>query len=341
VRRPGRLLELSRIVRFTASEVAYVSDQLGLTAANRDQLRRLRFTGEVWAVPEGRVVTAGEPLVDVTAGEPLIDVTAAAPEAQLVETALLNFMTFRISVATKAARCRIAAPDAQLVDFSLRRTQSLTAGLHVSRASAIGGFDATSNVAAARAFGLRASGTMAQPYVEAFAAETDAFRAFAGDFPDRTTFLVDTYDTLDGVRVAIDVIRELGLTGPLAIRLDSGDLATLAAQARALLDAAGLRQVRIIASGGLDEYALDDLVRAEAPIDAFGVGTKMGTAADAPYLDTAYKLVEFAGRPVFKLSTGKATLPGRKQVFSRRGAARPDRAAANRRRWARTRCCGR
>jgi nicotinate phosphoribosyltransferase len=292
--------------RFTSGEVAYVADLLGLTSDDRDRLRALRFTGEVWAMPEGRVVTAGEPLIEVT---------APAAEAQLVETALLNFITFQTSVATKAARCRMAAPHAQLVDFSLRRTQSLHSGLRVARATAIAGWEATSNVEAARAYGLTASGTMAHSYVEAFPNERAAFVAFARDFPSRTTFLVDTYDTLTGVRTAAEVIRELGLDEASGIRLDSGDLGELAVQSRAILDAAGLRQVRIVASGGLDEYALDELSRRAAPIDAYGVGTKVGVAADAPYLDTAYKLVQFGDRPVFKLSLGKATLPGPKQVF--------------------------
>ena len=177
--------------QFTSDEVGYVGDLLDLTAADQRRLRRLRFTGDVWAIPEGRVVAANEPLLEVT---------APIAEAQLVETALLNFVTFQTAVASKAARCRIAAPHGQLVDFSLRRTQSLQAGMLVARVTAIAGFDATSNVAAARAFGLTASGTMAHSYVEAFPGERDAFVAFAEDFPQRTTFLVDTYDTLDGVR---------------------------------------------------------------------------------------------------------------------------------------------
>ncbi len=222
-------------LRFTADEVAYVGGVLGLTAADRHQLRRLRFTGDVWAVPEGRIVTANEPLLEAT---------APIAEAQLVETALLNFMTFQTAVASKAARCRIAAPHAQLVDFSLRRTQSLQAGMQVARVTAIAGFDATSNVAAARAFGLTASGTMAHSYIEAFPHERDAFVAFAQDFPHRTTFLVDTYDTLDGVRSAAELIAQLGLGSESGIRLDSGDLGWLAVQSRAILDAAGRRAER-------------------------------------------------------------------------------------------------
>lgn len=292
--------------RFTGDEVEHVADLLALTPSDRQQLRELRFTGDVWAVPEGTVVTAGEPLVEVT---------APIAEAQLVETALLNFVTFQTGVASKAARCRTAAPHALLIDFSMRRTQSLQAAEQVARATAITGFDATSNVAAARRFGLRATGTMAHSYVEAFGSEHDAFLAFATDFPRNATFLVDTYDTLDGVRAAIEVIRGLGLGERAGIRLDSGDLAALSIGSRALLDHAGLNKVRIFASGGLDEHAVDSLVRADAPIDGYGIGTKLGVCADAPYLDTAYKLVEYDGRPMFKRSTGKATAPGAKQVF--------------------------
>lgn len=179
------------------------------------------------------------------------------------------------------------------------------------------GFAATSNVEAARRYGLTAAGTMAHSYIEAFPNELVAFRAFAQDFPSRTTFLVDTYDTVAGVNDAIQVIKELGLRGQLGIRLDSGNLGELAHRARRILDQSGLPQVRIFASGSLDELVIDDLVRGLAPIDAFGVGTKMGVSADYPFLDTAYKLVRYENRPVMKLSRGKVTAPGRKQVFRR------------------------
>jgi nicotinate phosphoribosyltransferase len=265
----------------------------------------LRFTGDVWAVPEGTAVFAGEPLVEVT---------APIAEAQLAETVLLNHVTFQTSIATKAARCVLAAGGAQLVDLSFRRTQGIEAGLAVARASAIAGFTATSNTEAARRYGLTAAGTMAHSYVEAFGSEDRAFAAFAGDFPGQTTFLVDTYDTEQGVRAAIDVALRLRLPGPLGVRLDSGDLASLAFLARRLLDDAGLPEARIFASGGLDEHAIAALVASGAPIGAYGVGTKMGVSADAPYLDSAYKLVAYAGRSVMKLSRGKATWPGAKQV---------------------------
>jgi nicotinate phosphoribosyltransferase len=290
---------------FADDELDYLLTELGFTARDVEAFAALRFTGDVWAVPEGRVVYAGEPLLEVTA--PL-------PEGQVVETFLLNQMTFHTMLASKAARCVLAADGRDVVDFAFRRTQGADAADAVARDSAIAGFAATSNVAAARRYGLSAAGTMAHSYVEAFPTEADAFRAFASDFPTRTTFLVDTYDTLQGVRTAVGVIRELGLTDALGIRLDSGDLAALSGQAREVLDGAGLPHVRIFASGGLDEVDIDALVRGGAPIDAFGVGTRMGVSADAPFLDTAYKLAEVGGRPVLKLSPGKISVPGAKQV---------------------------
>ncbi|WP_084959937.1 nicotinate phosphoribosyltransferase [Thermoactinospora rubra] len=286
---------------FTDEELSYLAEVHGLHG-----LDGMRFTGEVWAVPEGRVVYANEPLLEVT---------APIAEAQVVETMLLNHVTFQTSVAGKAARCVLAADGADLVDFAFRRTQGVDAAMAVARATAIAGFAATSNVEAARRYRLRATGTMAHSYIEAFADEATAFETFATDYPDRTVFLVDTYDTLEGVRAAIDVTRRLHLPGQVGVRLDSGDLATLSKQARALLDAHGLTSARVVASGGLDEHRIADLVRQGAPIDAYGVGTKVGVSADAPSLDSAYKLVEYDGRPVMKLSPGKATAPGRKQVF--------------------------
>jgi nicotinate phosphoribosyltransferase len=294
---------------FDDEDLAYLAT-LGYDEATLSAFAGLRFTGDVWAVPEGTVVFAGEPIIEVT---------APIAEAQLVETYLLNQVTFQTTIATKAARCRVAADGRiALVDFALRRTQGVEAGMAVARLSAMVGFAATSNVEAARRFGLRPAGTMAHSYIEAFESEADAFRAFATDFPDRTTFLVDTYDTLEGVRHAIAVIREMGLSENLAVRLDSGDLDSLARAARKLLDEAGLSHVRIFASGGLDEHDLRRFVHEGVPIDAAGIGTRMGVSVDAPVLDTAYKLVAFGARPVCKLSPGKATLPGAKQVFRRR-----------------------
>ncbi|MXM64674.1 nicotinate phosphoribosyltransferase [Streptomyces sp. HUCO-GS316] len=267
------------------------------------------FTGQVRAVPEGRIVLAGEPLLEVTA--PL-------PQAQLVETYVLNQVSHQTTIASKAARCVLAAAGHQLVDFSLRRTHGPQAGFQVARLGAIVGFAGTSNVAAATAEGLPAVGTMAHSYIEAFETEEAAFRAFARSHPGPVTFLVDTYDTEEGVRVAARVLRDLdhAARGPgSAVRLDSGDLGGLAGRARDLLDAAGLPDVRIVASGSLDEYTVDDLVRSGAPIDVYAVGTRVGVSADAPFLDSAYKMVEYGGRPVMKLSSAKVTAPAQKQVF--------------------------
>ncbi|MFC0032205.1 nicotinate phosphoribosyltransferase [Micromonospora chaiyaphumensis] len=291
---------------FDDAELGYLRDLVGFDEPALTALAGLRFTGDVWAVPEGRVVFADEPLLEVT---------APIAEAQLVETGVLNLITFHTTVATKAARCRLAAGGAQLVDFAFRRTHGIEAGAGVARASAIAGFAATSDVEAAMRYGLTPSGTMAHSYVEAFPDERAAFRAFAADFPTNPIFLVDTYDTPAGVRAAVDVVTELGLTGPFGVRLDSGDLGALARETRAILDGAGLRQATIFASGSLDETVIAGLVAQDAPIDGYGVGTKMGVSYDAPSLDSAYKLVAYGERPVLKLSPGKATLPAAKQVF--------------------------
>src|SRR6266852_9760307 len=304
-------LDLLTDFRFEEDDIRYLRETQGYAEGDLEAFRRLRFTGDVWAIPEGRVALAGEPILEVTA--PL-------PEAQLVETLFLNEVTFETTIASKAARCVIAAGGRDVIDFSFRRTQGIEAGIDVARLSAMVGFAGTSNVEAARRHGLVAAGTMAHSYIEAFAGEEEAFRAFAQDFPGRATFLVDTYDTIAGIKHAINVIKELNLTGRLGIRIDSGDLVALSRRARGLLDQARLKDVRIFASGGLDEVSIDQLVRDGAVIDAFGVGTRMGVSADHPYLDTAYKLVCYEGRPVMKLSRGKVSAPGRKQVFRR---ARP------------------
>jgi nicotinate phosphoribosyltransferase len=301
-------LDFLEQLRFEEEDLRYLGDKLGFTAADLDAFKQFRFTGDVWAIPEGRIALAGEPLVEVTA--PL-------PEAQLIETYLLNRVTFESTIASKAARCVIAAAGRDAIDFSFRRTQGIEAGIDVARLSAMVGFASTSDVEAARRFGLVAAGTMAHSYIEAFHSEAEAFRAFGEDFPGRPTFLVDTYDTISGIKAAIAVIQELGLTGRLGIRIDSGDLAALSKKARLLLDRAGLPHVRIVVSGSLDELSIDELVRGGAPINAFGVGTQMGVSADYPYLDSAYKLVQYENRPVMKLSRNKVTAPGRKQVFRR------------------------
>ncbi|MFF8864754.1 nicotinate phosphoribosyltransferase [Streptomyces sp. NPDC015139] len=296
--------------RIERDDVKEFADALHRPMRVLEPLLGLCFEGEVRAVPEGRLVFAGEPLVEVTA--PLA-------QAQLVETYLLNQVCHQTAVASKAARCVLAAAGRPVVDFSLRRTHGAWAGLQAARLGALVGFAGTSNVAAATALNIPASGTMAHSYIETFPSEEEAFRSFARCHPGPVTFLVDTYDTEAGVRIAARVLRDLRRGAGCAIRLDSGDLDALSRRSRAILDASGLADVRIVASGGLDEYGVAHLVGAGAPIDVYAVGTRVGVAADAPYLDCAYKLVEYDGRPVMKLSSAKATAPGRKQVYRHPG----------------------
>ncbi|MEW2609908.1 nicotinate phosphoribosyltransferase [Streptomyces sp. NPDC047880] len=295
-------------LRVRPEDVDAFASALHRSPRDLQPLLGLEFTGDVRAVPEGRIVLAGEPLLEVNA--PL-------PQAQLVETYVLSQLSHQTAIASKAARCVLAAAGHPVLDFSLRRTHGPQAGFQAARLGAMAGFAGTSNVAAATALGIPAVGTMAHSYVEAFATEEEAFRAFARCHPGPVTLLVDTYDTVEGVRVAARVLRDLDRGPGSAVRLDSGDLGALAARARSILDTAGLPDVRIVASGGLDEYAVDDLVRSGAPIDTYAVGTRVGVSADAPYLDSAYKMVEYDGRPVMKLSSAKVTAPGPKQVFRR------------------------
>ncbi len=276
-------------------------------------LRTVRFTGDVYAVPEGTVLFADEPLLEVTA--PII-------EAQLVETAILNFCHVQTLLASKAARSVLAARGKPVVEFGLRRAPGIDAGMKAARAAFIAGSPMSSNVLAGSVYGIPPTGTMAHSFVTAFRNELDAFRAFAAAFPRNTVLLLDTYDTIAAARKAVLVAQEMAARGERLswVRLDSGDLDALSRQVRAILDAAGLHDVRIFASGGLDEETIDRLMESGAPIDAFGVGTKMDVSADAPYLDMAYKLVHYAGRDVLKLSPDKETWTGAKQVYRRRGA---------------------
>ena len=273
-----------------------------------EYLRGVRFTGSVRAIPEGRLFFADEPILEVTA--PII-------EAQLVETYIINQVNLQSTLATKAARCVWAAQGRGISDFASRRTQGTDAAMKMARASYIAGFQSSSNVLAASQYGMPPAGTMAHSFISSFPSEIEAFRAYAESFPNRTILLLDTYDTIAGTWNAVEVAKEMEAKGNrlLGVRLDSGDFDQLSRQVRAVLDSVGLDYVKVLASGGLDEYELESLVQAGAPIDLFGVGTKAGVSADAPWSDMAYKLVCFDERPVMKLSTGKETLPGAKQVF--------------------------
>jgi nicotinate phosphoribosyltransferase len=298
-------------LRFSEEDLEFLA-QTGLFGEPfLHRLRGLRFGGAARGVPEGTPVFPNEPLLEVTG--PLV-------EAQIAETMLLNEVHLQTLIASKAARSVDAARGRLLVDFSLRRTHGGEAGLKVARASYLAGFDATSNVLAGRVYGIPVAGTMAHSYVEAFGDELEAFRAFARAYPDNAILLVDTYDTLEGVRRAAIVGRELAAAGHRlrGVRLDSGDLLELSKGARGILDEAGFEDAMVFASGGLDEAEIAALLEAGAPVGGFGVGTKMGVAADAGFLDLAYKLVELDGTPALKLSEGKATLPGRKQAWRMR-----------------------
>ncbi|MBI2855841.1 MAG: nicotinate phosphoribosyltransferase [Chloroflexi bacterium] len=275
-----------------------------------DYLGHLRFTGRVRAIPEGRLYFYDEPVLEITA--PII-------EAQVAETLVINQMNLQSLIATKAARCVWAARGRVVVDFSLRRTQGVDAGMVVARSSYMVGFQSTSNVLAGKAYGIPITGTMAHSYVTSFEHEIDSFRAFARSFPENTVLLIDTYDTVAAAHKAVEVGHEMERRGHRlqGVRLDSGDLLALSKEVRRVLDDGGMEYVRILASGGLDEFQVQGLVQAGAPIYGFGVGTKMGVSGDAPWLDMAYKLVRYGERPVLKLSEGKETLADEKQVFRR------------------------
>ena len=310
----GPTLSLIAELRFGERELAYLGS-LGFESEFLDYLAGLRFSGDVEAIPEGTVCFANEPLLRVTA--PRI-------EAQLLETLLLNQVNFQTMVATKAARVVLAAGGGEPgsgdsgIDFSPRRDHGIDAAMKVARGAALAGCGGTSNVAAAMRYGLHPVGTMAHSYVMSFASEEQAFRAFIEDFPDNTILLVDTYDSLEGIDRAISASRATGI--PLmGVRLDSGDLLELSRAARRMLDDAGMTDARIAASGDLEEGRIAELVRAEAPIDLWGVGTDLGTSRDSPVVNGVYKLVADLGeggwRGVFKRSPAKQTVPGPKQVF--------------------------
>ena len=290
---------------FTEDDREYLSGQ-GFSARFLDRLRGLRFTGDVNAVAEGTPVFPQEPVLQIVA--PLI-------EAQLLETMVLNQLHMQTVLASKAARVVAAAAGRPVVDFGARRTHGFDAALKLARTSYMVGAAGTSLVLAGKRYGIPIFGTMAHSYVQAHEDENAAFIAFAKLYPD-ATLLVDTYDTLAGVRKLIELTRRPGTDFRAhGIRLDSGDLAELARQARRLLDEAGLKYVKIFASGDIDEYRIAELVAADAPVDSFGVGTRLAVALDAPTVGMVYKLVEYAGRPRVKFSSHKETYPWRKQVF--------------------------
>lgn len=308
-----QLLDFLETVQFSEIELHWLREHGHADEGLLEYLRDFHFSGDVYAVPEGTVVFANEPLVRVVA--PL-------PQAQLVESRLVNLINFQTVIASKAARSVQAAPGRLLVDFGMRRSHGSEAALLAARAAYVSGFSGSATVLAERLFGIPVYGTMAHSFVQAHDSEEAAFETFARSQPDNVVLLIDTYDTVRGAHKVVELIprlRESGIT-VAAVRLDSGDLLALSKEVRAVLDANGANDVHIFASGGLNEYELERLIGAGAPIDGFGIGTDLDVSSDAPYLDCAYKLQEYNGQARRKRATGKATWPGRKQIFRRYGS---------------------
>jgi nicotinate phosphoribosyltransferase len=306
------VLRYLKNMKFSQEDLNYL-ERLGFSEDFLTYLGKLRFHGEVWAMPEGTVFFPNEPIVRIT---------GSLIETQIAESFLLNSINASTAIATKASRIILAAQGKGVYDFSLRRTYGMDAALKAARGAFIAGFRGTSNVLASKLYGIQAVGTMAHSFIMSFSKEKEAFRAIFETFPEKCTLLVDTYDTKEGILNAIRVAKEFKSRGHLlkGIRLDSGNLLKYSKMARALLDQEDFRDVRIFASGDLDEYRISELLKAGALIDDFGVGTKMGVSADAPSVDVIYKIAEVANEagvflPTMKLSEGKVTLPGRKQVF--------------------------
>jgi nicotinate phosphoribosyltransferase len=308
-----QVLEFLAELRFTPEELDWLASSGRFGKNLIDYLAGLRFTGDIRAMPEGTVFFPAEPILRVT---------AALPEAQLVETRLINLLQFQSMIAAKAARMVLAAPGKRLVDFGLRRAHGAEAGFLAARASYIAGFAGTATVLADKEFGIPIFGTMAHSYIQVHDDEAEAFENFARARPKNLTLLIDTYDTEAAARKVVALAPRLKAAGISigGVRLDSGDLITLSKAVRRILDEGGLRDVTIFASGGIDETVIANIIRSGAPIDGFGIGSSLTTSYDAPGLDCAYKLEEYAGLPRRKRSAGKATWPGRKQVWRRFGA---------------------
>ena len=299
-------------LHFSPEEIAWLASSGRFGKRLLDYLAEFRFAGDVHAMPEG---TAFFP------NEPILRVTAPLPQAQLVETRLINILHFQSLIASKAARLKLVASDKLLVDFGLRRAHGSEAGLMAARASYIAGFAGTATVLAERWFGIPTFGTMAHSFIQAYDDEAAAFEDFAQSRPENLTLLIDTYDTAAAARKVVALVPRLKARGikVRSVRLDSGELISLSKSVRQILDEGGLAEVGIFASGGLDEDNIAEMLRAGAPIDGFGIGTSLTTSSDVPALDCAYKLQEYAGTARRKLSEGKATWPGRKQVWRRYG----------------------
>jgi len=295
-------------LQFSSDEIEWLASTGQFKLSMLDRLKTLKFTGDVHAMPEGTVFFPNEPILRITA--PL-------PEAQLIESRIINLLHFQTLIASKAARSVLIAPDKLLVDFGMRRAHGSEAALLAARASYLAGFTGSATVAAGMHFGIPIFGTMAHSFIQAYSSESQAFADFAKANPDNVVLLIDTYDTEAGAQKVVDLAPSLHAQGIKikGVRIDSGDLADHARKVRIILDRGGLNDATLFASGNIDEHKLAELMAQQAPIDGFGIGTRLDTSADAPYLDCAYKLQEYAGIARRKRSEGKATWPGRKQVY--------------------------
>ncbi len=297
---------------FTAEELSWLKSTGGYSHEFLEELSDFRFRGDVDAMPEGTVFFPGEPVLRVSA--PL-------PQAQMIEGRILNLVHFQTMIASKAVRCALAAPGKFLVDSGFRRTHGSEAALLAARASYLAGFDGSSVLEAGYRYGVPVFGTMAHSFVQAFGEEVAAFDAFARNFPENTAFVIDTLDAEEAAGKLVMAAPAFSRKGSRvhSVRIGGGDLSAHAFKVRAILDRGGLKDTRIFASGGLDEWELDRLVAVGAPIDGFGIGSKVSTSSDAPFLDCAYEIQEYEGRPTRRLSEGKSTWPGRKQVYRHEG----------------------
>jgi nicotinate phosphoribosyltransferase len=307
-----QVLQYLETGRFSDEELDWLRGCGRFSGAFVDHLSGWRFTGDVDAMPEGTIFFANEPILRVS---------APISQAQFVESRVINLLHLQTMIASKAMRCVVAAQGKLLVDFGLRRAHGAEAGLLAARASYLAGFDGTATVLAGMMFDIPIYGTMAHSYVQAHATEAAALESFARAQPGNVVLLIDTYDTERGAKTVVDIAPRLRQSGIeiKAVRIDSGDLAADAIKVRRILDQGGLKATGIFSSGNLDEYRLRDLVHRGAPIDGFGVGTRLNTSEDAPNLECIYKLVEYEGHPRRKRSEGKVSWPGRKQVFRQYG----------------------
>ena len=306
-----QVLEYLENLHFSQEDLEWLERSGKFNAEFVDRLEKFQFLGDVDAMPEGTVFFPNEPVLRVT---------ASLPQAQFIESRLINILHYQTLIASKAARCRLVAPDKTLIDFGMRRAHGAEAALLAARANYIVGFDGTATVQAEKNFGIPAFGTMAHSYIQSHQSESQAFENYANSHPDDVVLLIDTYDTKRGAEKVVRLAKSLRKKGITikAVRLDSGDLLDLSASVRCILDDGDCCDIRLFASGGLDEYAIAELIESNCPIDAFGIGTRLNISQDSPSLDCVYKLQEYAGQARRKKSEGKTTWPGCKQVYRRR-----------------------